>query len=227
MSLLLVSHSTPIHTATIGSTLSSGRSCITSRHITSQHPLSLTLTLILTIPSPSVLPFAKCQSNNWLLRRSMRGDAMLQAPVSDREQVAGLPETASLIKEARARLGGAELMPAAATDAPITPERFLSLTTKVTRQKTIPLTYFEVYPTAQRGGCWNAWLQREEISYFACSPHCLTFAIVENCSTVILTVHHAAGHACRGVSILMKGHSSNSSSSRRSTICCTRRQHWS
>lgn len=57
--------------------------------------------------------------------------AIPQAPVSDREQLATLPDTAAYIKEARARRGGEELMPVAASEAPITPERFLSLATKV------------------------------------------------------------------------------------------------
>eukprot|EP00903_Cladosiphon_okamuranus_P018794 g17289.t1 len=63
------------------------------------------------------------------LTAKVRG-VVLQAPVSDREQLATMPSTASLISEARARKGGEELMPAAASDAPITPERFLSLATK-------------------------------------------------------------------------------------------------
>eukprot|EP00752_Nemacystus_decipiens_P012651 g11205.t2 len=63
------------------------------------------------------------------LRAKVLG-VVLQAPVSDREQLATLPDTAALIEEATARRGGRDLMPATASDAPITPERFLSLATK-------------------------------------------------------------------------------------------------
>lgn len=64
------------------------------------------------------------------LRKRVVG-VVLQAPVSDREQLETLPGTEGFVKEARARGGGGELMPVEVTDAPITAARFLSLATKV------------------------------------------------------------------------------------------------
>ncbi len=55
--------------------------------------------------------------------------------MSDRENLETQPATAGFVEEARARGGGAELMPAAAAEAPITASRFLSLATKVRRQR--------------------------------------------------------------------------------------------
>ncbi|CAN0165462.1 unnamed protein product [Pylaiella littoralis] len=63
------------------------------------------------------------------LRGKVRG-VVLQAPVSDRENLATLPGTESLIEEAKTRRGGEDLMPVAADEAPITAARFLSLATK-------------------------------------------------------------------------------------------------
>ena len=64
------------------------------------------------------------------LRAAVRG-VVLQAPVSDREYMASLPETEGQIAVARVRLGGNELMPADTDEAPMTASRFLSLATKV------------------------------------------------------------------------------------------------
>lgn len=63
------------------------------------------------------------------LRAAVRG-VVLQAPVSDREYMATLPETEGLIAVARSK-GGKELMPVDTDEAPITASRFLSLATKV------------------------------------------------------------------------------------------------
>lgn len=63
------------------------------------------------------------------LRACVRG-VVLQAPVSDREFRATLPETEGFVRQARALAPGA-LMPIEADEVPITAERFLFLTTKV------------------------------------------------------------------------------------------------
>lgn len=63
------------------------------------------------------------------LRADVRG-VVLQAPVSDRDYLASLPETEGFIQEAKARGGGGELMPVEADEAPITAARYLSLATK-------------------------------------------------------------------------------------------------
>lgn len=67
------------------------------------------------------------------LRGKVRG-VVLQAPVSDHQYMATLPETERFIAEARAKGGGKELMSAEANEAPITAARYLSLATKVGRR---------------------------------------------------------------------------------------------
>lgn len=72
-----------------------------------------------------------CEAPVQPLTSSALGVVMPQAPVSDREYLETLPGTAAFVEEARTRGGGEELMPVAADEAPITPERCLSLATKV------------------------------------------------------------------------------------------------
>lgn len=105
--------------------------------------------------------------------------------MSDREQLATLPDTAALVTEARARRGGGELMPLAASEAPITPERFLSLATKVC--------------ASENPQALLARLQREELpAWFASSPH-FFFASVRLCAMAILAVNYPSRSARRGI----------------------------
>lgn len=108
--------------------------------------------------------------------------------MSDREQLATLPDTAALVKEATARRGGGELMPIAASEAPITPERFLSLATKVCTC------------SSTQTAMLLARLLREEISArFASSSKCFDFGVVQLCAVTIFAVDYASGSAPRGV----------------------------
>lgn len=98
--------------------------------------------------------------------------------MSDREQLATLPGTAAYIEKARARRGGEELMPAEAAEAPITPERFLSLATKV---------YIEVGNSKHDKSCWTE------------SQLCDTFVLA-------VAVEYTAGTLSAGYPLLMGCH---------------------